>query len=193
MSARSDEEEQSLQDGICGVPFDPADYARRENELSPDSDSGDGDPSASAHQWVQWAKSHWRIVLAWSFFALLLARCAVALYFAGFWIGYLPKFALLALLTAELFFSRDLCLSLVSCVLLVDSLITDGYILFINGPEWRRISFSWPYESRIQIALATLGLIVIVWRERSIPRLFTAIPLLGIFLLLLVIAIASIR
>ena len=193
MSALSDRDGQSRQDGTCGVPFDPADYARRENELSPEDDSGDGDPSASAHQWVQWAKSRWRIVLAWSFFVLLLARCAVALYFAGFWIGYLPQFALLALLTAELFFSGDLCLSLVSCVLLVDSLITDGYILFINGAEWRRILFYWPYDNRIQIALVTLALIVIVWRERSAPRLFTAIPLLGIFLLLGVITIASIR
>ena len=191
MSAQPDKGDQSRQDGTASVPFDPADYARRENELSPDSDSGDADSSASAPQWFQWAKSHWRIVLAWSFFVLLLARCAVALYFAGFWIGYFPQFALLALLTAELFFSGDLCLSLVSCVLLVDSLITDGYDLFINRAEWRRIPFSWPYDNRIQIALVTLALIVIVWRERSVPRLFTAIPLLGIFLVLFVITIAS--
>ena len=193
MSAQSDRDGQSRQDGTGSVLFDPADYARRENDPPPEDDSVDADSSASALRWFQWAKRHWRIVLAWSFFALLLARCAVALYFAGFWIGYFPQFALLALLTAELFFSGDRCLSLVSCILLVDSLITDGYILFINGAEWRRIIFYWPYESRIQIALVTLGLIVIVWRDRSVPRLFTAIPLLGIFLLLLVISIASIR
>ena len=193
MSAQSDRDGQSRQDGTGSVLFDPVDYARRENDPPPEDDSGDADSSASALRWFQWAKRHWRIVLAWSFFALLLARCAVALYFAGFWIGYLPQFALLALLTAELFFSGDLCLSLVSCVLLVDSLITDGYDLFINRAEWRRIPFSWPYENRIQIALVTFALIVIVWRERSAPRLFTAIPLLGIFLLLFLISIASIR
>lgn len=127
----------------------------------------------------------------WSFAAILLARIAVAFYFAGFWIGYLPQFGVLALLTAELFFSRDLCVSLVSCILLVDSIIADGYHLIIYRPEWRRITFNWPYEDRFQIILVTLGLIVIVWRERSVPRLVAALPLLGIFLVLFVFAIAS--
>ena len=191
MSAQTDEDAHSPREETRGVAFDPANYVRNEVESSPDSDSGEEDLSASGPRWLQWVKRHWRKILAWSFAALLLTRVAVAFYFAEFWIGYLPQFGLLALLTAELFFSRDLCISLVSCVLLADSLIADGYNLFVNISEWRRISFKWPYDDRIQIALVTLGLIVIVWKERSIPRLFTAIPLLGIFLILFVIAICS--
>ena len=190
MSAQTDEDAHSPQDGRSGVPFDPADYARNEVAPSPESDSGDDVSFASVHSWLQWAKSHWRVVFAWSFAALLLVRIAVAFYFAEFWIGYLPQLALLALLTAELFYSRDLCVSLVSCVLLADSLIADGYHLFTNISEWRRITFNWPYNDHIQIALVTLGLVLIVWKERSVPRLVTAIPLLGIFLILFVISLA---
>ena len=148
MSAQTDEDAYSPQDGTSGVPFDPADYARNEDEPSPESESGDEVSSASAPRWLQWVKRRWRNVLVWSFLALLLARLAVAFYFAGFWIGYLPQFGVLALLTAELFFSRDRCISLVSCILLVDSIIADGYHLFIYRPEWRRITFNWPYEDR---------------------------------------------
>ena len=191
MSAQTDEDAHSPQDGTSGVPFDPADYARHEDEPSPESESGDEVSSASAPRWLQWVKRRWRNVLVWSFLALLLARLAVAFYFAGFWIGYLPQFGVLALLTAELFFSRDRCISLVSCILLVDSIIADGYHLFIYRPEWRRITFNWPYEDRFQIILVTLGLIIVVWRDRSVPRLAAAIPLLGIFLVLFLFAIAS--
>ena len=191
MSAQTDEDAYSPQDGTSGVPFDPADYARNEDEPSPESESGDEVSSASAPRWLQWVKRRWRNVLVWSFLALLLARLAVAFYFAGFWIGYLPQFGVLALLTAELFFSRDRCISLVSCILLVDSIIADGYHLFIYRPEWRRITFNWPYEDRFQIILVTLGLIIVVWRDRSVPRLAAAIPLLGIFLVLFLFAIAS--
>ena len=192
MSAKTDEDTHSPQDGRFGVPFDPADYARNEAEPSPESDSGDEDFSASGPRWLQLIKSRWREILACSFAALLLARIAVAFYFAEFWIGYLPQFGLLALLTAELFFSKDLCVSLVSCILLADSLIADGYHLFAYGAVYRhRLELNWPYDDRIQIALVTLGLIVIVWRERSVPRLTAAIPLLGIFLVLFVIMIAS--
>ena len=191
MSAQTDEDAHSPQDGTSGVPFDPADYARNEDEPSPESESGDEVSSASAPRWLQWVKRRWRNVLVWSFLALLLARLAVAFYFAGFWIGYLPQFGVLALLTAELFFSRDRCISLVSCILLVDSIIADGYHLFIYRPEWRRITFNWPYEDRFQIILVTLGLIIVVWRDRSVPRLAAAIPLLGIFLVLFLFAIAS--
>lgn len=193
MSAQTDEDERFPQDGRSGVPFDPADYVR--NKLEPSSDfidSGEEDSSASGPCRLQWIKLHWRVVLAWSFAAFLLVRVAVAFYFVEFWIGYLPQFGLLALLTAELFFSKDLCISLVSCILLVDSLIADGYHLFIYRAVYHhRLDLNWPYDDRIQIALVTLGLIVIVWRERSVPRLFTAIPLLGIFLVLFVITIAS--
>ena len=191
MSAQTDEDVHSLRDGTRGVPFDPADYARNEDEPSPDPESGNEESCTSRPRWLQWVKRHWRDVLAWSFAALLLARVAVAFYFAEFWIGYLPQFGLLALLTAELFFSKDRCLSLVSCILLADSIVADINDLFAQRPEWQRLTFHWPYDDRIQIALVTLGLIVIVWRERSVPRLFTAIPLLGIFLLLIVIAISS--
>jgi len=191
MSAQTDEDAHSPQDGTSGVPFDPADYARHEDEPSPESESGDEVSSASVPRWLQWVKRRWRNMLVWSFLALLLARLAVAFYFAGFWIGYLPQFGVLALLTAELFFSRDRCISLVSCILLVDSIIADGYHLFIYRPEWRRITFNWPYEDRFQIILVTLGLIIVVWRDRSVPRLAAAIPLLGIFLVLFLFAIAS--
>ena len=47
-----------------GVPFDPADYARNEAELSPDPDSGEEDSSTSGPRWIQWSKNHWRDVLA---------------------------------------------------------------------------------------------------------------------------------
>ena len=192
MSAQKDEDTHSPQDGRSGVPFDPADYARNEAEPSPESESGDDISSASGPRWLLLIKSRWREILACSFAALLLARVAVAFYFAEFWIGYLPQFGLLALLTAELFFSKDLCVSLVSCILLADSLIADGYHLFAYGAVYRhRLELNWPYDDRIQIALVTLGLIVIVWRERSVPRLAAAIPLLGIFLVLFVIMIAS--
>ena len=190
MSAQTDEDAQSPQDGSSGVPLDPADYARKEAEPSPDPESEE-DSSSSGPRWLQWMKLHWRVVFAWLFAALLLVRVAVAFYFAGFWIGYLPQFGVLALLTAELFFSRDLCVSLVSCILLVDSIIADGYHLFIYRPEWRRITFNWPYEDRFQIILVTLGLVIVVWRDRSVPRLAAAIPLLGIFLVLFLFAIAS--
>ena len=193
MSAQADKDDLFRQDGTSGAPFDPADYARQDNEPSPDAESGDVDPSASGPRWLRWLKRHWRDILAWSFLVLLLVRIAVAFYFAGFWIGYLPQFGVLALLTAELFFSRDLCISRVSCIFLVDSIIADGYHLFIYRPEWRRITFNWPYEDRFQIILVTLGLVLIVWRERSVPRLAAAIPLLGIFLVLFVFAIASPR
>ena len=153
--------------------------------------SGDKDSSSSGPRWFQWIKLHWRSVFAWSFAALLLARIAVAFYFAEFWIGYLPQFGLLALLTAELFFSKDLCVSLVSCILLADSLIADVNDLFARRAEWQRLTFDWPYEDRFQIALVTLGLVIVVWRERSVPRLIAAVPLLGIFLLLFVISAAS--
>ncbi|MBR4253991.1 MAG: hypothetical protein IKQ16_02770 [Lentisphaeria bacterium] len=191
MSAQTDEDAYSPQDGTSGVPFDPADYARNEDEPSPESESGEENSFSSVPRWLQWVKRRWRNVLVWSFLALLLARLAVAFYFAGFWIGYLPQFGVLALLTAELFFSRDRCISLVSCILLVDSIIADGYHLFIYRPEWRRITFNWPYEDRFQIILVTLGLIIVVWRDRSVPRLAAAIPLLGIFLVLFLFAIAS--
>ena len=191
MSAQTDEDAHPPQDGTSGVPFDPADYARNEADPTSNSGSGEEDSSASCPRWLQWIKLHWRDVFTWSFAALLLARIAVSFYFAGFWIGYLPKFGVLALLTAELFFSRDRCVSLVSCILLVDSIIADGYHLFIYRPEWRCITFNWPYEDRFQIILVTLGLIIVVWRDRSVPRLAAAIPLLGIFLVLFLFAIAS--
>ena len=191
MSAQTDEDAHSPREGTRGVPFDPADYVRQDNAV-PDPDSGDEVSSASGPRWLQWMKRHWRDVLAWSFAALLLARVAVAFYFAEFWIGYLPQFGLLALLTTELFFSKDRCISLVSCILLIDSLIADGYHLFTYRAVYHhRLELNWPYDDRIQIALVTLGLIVIVWRERSVPRLTAAIPLLGIFLVLFVIMIAS--
>ena len=193
MSARTDRDGHcSTQDEADEVPFDPADYARNEVEPSPDSDSGEESPFASGPRWLQFIKNHWRDVLAWSFAALLLARVAVAFYYAGFWIGYLPQFGLLALLTVELFFSKDLCVSLVSCILLADSLIADACHLFIYRDIYHhRLELNWPYDDRIQIALVTLGLALIVWRERSVPRLAAAIPLLGIFLVLFVIIIAS--
>ncbi len=191
MSAQKGEDAHPTQGGTSGVPFDPADYARNEAEPSPDPESGEENSFSSGPRWRQWVKRRWRDVLVWSFLALLLARLAVAFYFAGFWIGYLPQFGVLALLTAELFFSRDRCVSLVSCILLVDSIIADGYHLFIYRPEWRRITFNWPYEDRFQIILVTLGLIIVVWRDRSVPRLAAAIPLLGIFLVLFLFAIAS--
>ena len=192
MSARTDEDGHSPRDGAGEAPFDPAAYARNEPEPSPESGSGEEELSASGPRWLQQVKDHWRAVFAWSFAALLLARVAVAFYFVEFWIGYLPQFGLLALLTAELFFSRDFCISLVSCILLVDSIIADGYHLFTYGAVYHhRLELNWPYDDRIQIALVTLGLIIIVWRERSVPRLAAAIPLLGIFLVLFVIIIAS--
>jgi len=191
MSAQTDEGAHSPQDGISGVPFDPADYARNEAAPSPDPESGEEGLCASGPRWLQFIKKHWRDVLVWSFLALLLVRVAVAFYFAEFWIGYLPQFGVLALLTAELFFSRDLCISLVSCILLADSSIADGYTLFKDRPEWQRLAFIWPYEDRFQVALVTLGLIVIVWRERSVPMLVAAVPLLGLFLILFVTSVAS--
>ena len=192
MSAKTDEDAHSPQDGNSGVPFDPADYVRHEDDPSPDPESGDEDSSASVPHWLQWIKLHWRVVFACSFAALLLARIAVAFYFVEFWVGYLPQFGLLALLTAELFFSKDRCVSLVSCILLADSLIADGYHMFAYGTVYHnRLELNWPYEDRFQIILVTLGLIIVVWRERSIPRLIAAIPLLGIFLVLFVFAIAS--
>ena len=132
MSAQPDKDDLFRQDGNDSVPFDPADYARREHEPSPEDETPDGDEEepVSVPCGLLLIKSRWREVLAWSFAALLLARIAVAFYFAEFWIGYLPQFGLLALLTAELFFSKDRCISLVSCILLVDSLIADGYHLF---------------------------------------------------------------
>ena len=192
MSAKTDEDTHSPQDGRSGVPFDPADYARNEAEPSPESESGDDISSASGPRWLLLIKSRWREFLACSFAALLLVRIAVAFYFAEFWIGYLPQFALLALLTVELFLSNDRCISLVSCVLLVDSLIADGYHLFAYRAVYHhRLELNWPYEDRFQITLVTLGLITIAWRERSVPVLVATIPLLGIFLVLSVISIAS--
>lgn len=194
MSARSDKDAYSRQNGDTDAPFDPADYARQEHPSSMEDETPDGDveSSASVPRWFLQIKSRWRDVLAWFFAALLLVRIAVAFYFAEFWIGYLPQFGLLALLTAELFFSKDRCISLVSCILLVDSLIADGYHLFTYRAVYHhRLELNWPYDDRIQIALVTLGLVLIVWRDRSIPRLVTAVPLLGIFLVLFVIIIAS--
>ena len=202
MSAQTDTDDHSRQDGTSGVPFDPADFARppakdcppeeEDDDSSTDSLSGDEESFTDRPRWVRHVKTHWREILAWSFAALLLVRIGVAFYFAEFWIGYLPQFGLLALLTAELFFSKDLCLSLVSCILLVDSLIADGYHLFTYRAVYHhRLDLNWPYDDRFQIILVTLGLIIIVWRERSVPRLVTAIPLLGIFLVLFAILIAN--
>lgn len=194
MSARSDKDAYSRQNGDTDTLFDPAGYFRQEHPASMEDETPDGDveSSASVPRWLLQIKSRWRDVLAWSFAALLLVRIAVAFYFAEFWIGYLPQFGLLALLTAELFFSKDRCISLVSCILLVDSLIADGYHLFTYRAVYHhRLELNWPYDDRIQIALVTLGLVLIVWKDRSVPRLAAAIPLLGIFLVLLVIIIAS--
>lgn len=108
MSARSDKDAYSRQNGDTDTPFDPAGYFRQEHPSSMEDETPDGDveSSASVPRWFQLIKNRWRDVLAWSFAALLLVRIAVAFYFAEFWIGYLPQFGLLALLTAELFFPK---------------------------------------------------------------------------------------
>jgi len=180
MSAQTDEDKHSPQDGNDFVPFDPADYARppakenppetENNDSAPDSLSGDEESCTARPRWVQFVKTHWRKILAWAFLCLVVGKSVSVICAGPGWDGdNIPQAILLVYLLAELFFSDSICASLTSCILLTDFFLIETFT-----------GHTWPYFSLFQITAAEIGLLVILLKERYFPLKVVNVPILGL-------------
>ena len=187
MSAQTDKDAHSLQDGSSVVPLDPADYVRppakdsppeeEDNDSAPDSLSEDEGSCTSRPRWVQFIGTHWRKILAWAFLLLVVGKslsviCA----------GNIPQAILLVYLLAELFFSDSICASLTSCILLTDFFLFETFT-----------SHFWPYYSLFQITVVEIGLLVILLKERYFPLKVVNVPVLGLHFVFFVFKLAAIH
>ena len=174
MSAKTEEDTHSPQDGRSGVPFDPADYARHEAEPSPESDSGDEDSSAPGPRWLQLIKNHWLNAVGGILFLLLVANSLISDN-ADQW----AFFFCLYLLT-EMFFSKSRVASGISCLLMLWILL-----LFISPGllSWGRSRG----DFRNTIPILTAGLFFIQMFERSAALKLVNLLFLGFFIVLSVV------
>ena len=192
MSAQTDKDAHSLQDGSSVVPLDPADYVRppdkddppeeEDNDSAPDSLSGDEESCTSRPCWVQFIGTHWRKILAWAFLCLVVGKSLSVICAGPGWDGdNIPQAILLVYLLAELFFSDSVCASLTSCILLTDFFLFETFT-----------SHFWPYYSLFQITVAEIGLLVILLKERYFPLKVVNVPVLGLHFVFFVFKLGSI-
>ena len=191
MSAQTDTDDHSRQDGTSGVPFDPADFARppakdcppeeEDDDSSTDSLSGDEESCMSRPRWVQFVKTNWRKILAWAFLCLVVGKSVSVICMGPGWDGdNNPQAILLVYLLAELFFSDSVCASLVSCFLLTDFFLVETFTHDF-----------WPYSSLLQIIVTDLGLLVILLKERYYPLKVVNVPILGLHFVFFVFKLAA--
>ena len=174
MSAQKDEDAYSPQDGSSGVPFDPADYARNEDEPSPESESGAEVSSASAPRWLQLVKDHWLKAVGGILFLLLLADSLIsddtdrwALFFCLY-------------LVTGVFFSKSRVASGISCFLML------WILLLFFSPDlllWARGAG----DFRNKVFVFTAGLFAIQMFERSVALKLVNLMFLGLFIILSVV------
>ena len=173
MSARTDEDGYSPQDGSSGVPFDPADYARNEAEPSPESESGE-ESSASCSRWLQLIKDHWLKAVGGILFLLLVADSLIsdnAERWALFFCLYL---------VTEMFFSKSGVASGISCLLML------WILLLFFSPHF----LSWGRGTGTfgnTIFVLAAGLFAIQVFERSAALKLVNLLFLGLFIILSVV------
>ena len=191
MSAQTDTDDHSRQDGTSGVPFDPADFARppakdcppeeEDDDSSTDSLSGDEESFTDRPRWVQFVKTNWRKILAWAFLCLVVGKSVSVICMGPGWDGdNIPQAILLVYLLAELFFSDSVCSSLTSCILLTDFFLFEAFT-----------HHTWPYYSLFQITMAELGLLIILLKERYFPLKVVNVPILGLHFVFFVFKLAA--
>ena len=179
MSAQTDRDDHSRQDGDGSIPFDPADYVRPAlkdsppeviSDSAPDPLSGDEESCTSRPRWVQFVKTHWQKILAWAFLCIVVGKSVFVICDGPGWDGdNIPQAILLVYLLAELFFSDSVCVSLTSCILLTDFFLVETFTYH-----------TWPYDSLFQITVAEIGLLVILLKERYFPLKVVNVPILGL-------------
>jgi hypothetical protein len=158
MSARTDEDGHSPQDGADEVPFDPADYARNEVEPSPGSDSGNEESCASGSRRLQLLKNHWLKAVGGVLFLALVADCFISDH-------SLQRFLFFCLyLLAEMLFSESRTAAWISCFIMLGILFWD-YL---------------PLGTFDILYLMTAGLIAIQLFERAVPLKLANLPFLGL-------------